>query len=253
MAFYLAWDDHVAILSFPSTATAQDLGFVLENTPMTWWGRILQRIIPFYRIIFDVFLYSFQPIITQAIVRCWFGPRRLAETLWLDTKSCTDAFSQVLTNPVSSFWANRSSYGPTRLKIVVGDGAYGLIAKAIAIEWHISGVAFHAPMFDSSPVSALTKWIDGTNIESWEPPMASLVLNGYAGNALQVSADTEWVTRMNWQTPRLKMPWSSIGSADTFCSMVAACATDNFLDDVCNRTVGGDVFLGYFDDWGRHR
>jgi hypothetical protein len=251
MGIYLGWDYRLSILSFPSTATAGDLGFMLENAATTLWDRILQGVVPFYRIIFDVFLSSFQTLITQTIVRYLFGPRRLAETLWLDALSWTNAFSQVLTNPVSSFWANRSMYGSAPLKLVVGDGAYGLLAKAIAIEWNISGVAFHAPMFDSSPVSALTKWHDGTKKQTWEPEQSSRVFNIYAGNSLQFSAETEWVTRMNWQLPRFKMPWSNISAADTFCSMVAGCATDSYLDDVCHRIVGDRVFLDYFEDWGR--
>jgi hypothetical protein len=35
--------------------------------------------------------------------------------------------------------------------------------------------------------------------------------------------------------------------------MVAGCATDSFLDDVCHRTIGDEAFLGYFEDWGRPR
>jgi hypothetical protein len=108
-------------------------------------------------------------------------------------------------------------------------------------------------MFDSSPVSALTRWHDGTKKQTWEPEQSSRVFNIYAGNGLQFSADTEWVTRMNWRIPRFKMPWSSLSAADTFCSMVAGCATDNVLDDVCHRTIGDEVFQAYFKDWGRPR
>jgi hypothetical protein len=151
------------------------------------------------------------------------------------------------------FWASRSNWYPTPLKLVVGDGAYGLLAKALAIEWNISGVAFNAPMFDSSPVSAMTRWHDGTKMQAWETNLTSRVLNIYAGNSFPFRKETEWVTRANWEFPRLKKPWDSISAAETFCSTVAACFSDNLMDDVCARTVGEATFRDYFEIWGRPR
>jgi hypothetical protein len=250
---YLAWDSQFAALSFPSTVTTSDLAFVIENSATSWLDKLLQSIIPFYSIIFDIFLNSFQTLVTQSVITVLFGPRRFSYSAWSEARAWTNAIYQALSNPVCMFWASRSSWYPTPLKLVVGEGAYGLLAKALAIEWNISGVAFHAPMFDSSPVSAMTRWHDGTKKQAWETNLTSHVLNVYGGNSFQFQEETEWVTRANWEFPRLKKPWESISAAETLCSTVAACATDNLLDDVCIRTVGEEAYRDYFEIWGRPR
>jgi hypothetical protein len=99
----------------------------------------------------------------------------------------------------------------------------------------------------------MTRWHDGTKAEAWQANLTSHVLNVYAGNAIQFSEESKWVTRTNWEFPRLKMPWESIGAADTFCATVAACADDDLLDDICNRTIGDQRFRDYFEAWGRPR
>jgi hypothetical protein len=64
--------------------------------------------------------------------------------------------SKALSNAVLSFWASRSIWKRMQLKLGVGGGAYGLLAKAFPNECNIPGIALHGPVFDSSPVAAMT-------------------------------------------------------------------------------------------------
>jgi hypothetical protein len=249
---YFRWEEQpYTILSFPSTGLEIDLAFVIENVASTWWNQLLTYIIPFDRLIFNVFLNSFQTMVTQTVMTTLFGPRRLTYTAFSEVMILMHAAREAIEYPESHFWVNRSDLPLTRLKLVVGDGAYGLIAKGMAIQANISGVAFNAPQFDSSPIAGLTQWHDGTRRSAWDTNLTWKILNVVAGSALQFSPETKWVTRTNWIWPQWKRPWQSVGAAETFCATVAACATDNNLTGICTRLIGEDRLKNLFTLWGR--
>jgi hypothetical protein len=256
-ALFLGWNnngtDGFAILSYPATVTRANVAFVIESVAITWWDEILDYVIPFDRIIFGIFLRSFQTILTQAIVGLLFGPRRFSYTSWSEAITRTQAIQAALVEPVSLFWAELSNYSYTPLKLVTGDGAYGLLAKAIAIDLNISGVAFNAPKFDASPISFWTRWYDGAATRATDSNLTSRILNVFAGNSLQFSEETKWVTRTNWEWPEWKWPWQSVSAAETFCMTVAGCATDDRFVDMCNSIMEKNLFDELFDVWQRPR
>jgi hypothetical protein len=253
LAVYFGWTENesFAFLVFPGSASPSDFAFVIENAASTWWNHLLRYIIPFDRLIFDIFLDSFQAMVTQTVVTGLFGPRRFSYMTWSEALTVTEAVQQAITYPTSLFWANRSDYPFTPLKLVIGGGAYGLLAKAIAVGQDISGVAFNAPIYDGSPVSAQSKYADGTRLSVWNTNMTSRGFNVFAGDSFQFTKEAKWVARPNWEWPQWKWPWESVSSAETFCMAVAACATDDRLVDVCHRTVGEEEFRRFFGMWKR--
>jgi hypothetical protein len=70
-------------LAFPGTRTLHDVAFMVENKMVSWFRQELMIVIPFYRIVRDLFFRAYDLDMSETISLIILEPNRLFVNYWL--------------------------------------------------------------------------------------------------------------------------------------------------------------------------
>jgi hypothetical protein len=130
--------------------------------------------------------------------------------------------------------------------VVVGHRASGVLAKALAMAFNISVVAFEA--------SAVGTALIGENVANYSRPRGEIVNVDPLGALFVADADDDVSEQaVNLDLPR-KQSWLTRENAfETFCMVAAGCVLDDRFDHICGTAVGMEKYAAFFAEWGRDR
>jgi hypothetical protein len=243
------------MLAFPGTSRQEDLAFVIENAISFWIYTAWLAVIPFTRILDDLFFRAFEMTVIEAVANAFLGPKRLSFTYWEDSVQVANV---TLTSAANDPWVrkyieNVSNQSDIIMSGIVGHGAYGLLAKSLSGHYSTRGYAFTSLRFANSPVSTFREW-DRESNESDEGPIEHF----RSSITFQVFTDVTQ-ERSDWHI--LPTEYTGISgffrtprAAETFCLVAAGCATTDRYDDLCARLLGSpEGFQEMLCQWNRTR
>jgi hypothetical protein len=228
----------------------EEVGLLIENVVAYWFRIVMQALIPLLRIVDDFFLSKFITVVTEGLISTVFGSNRLSAGLaveWELAAATDDLWNQVYeyeaTFGEGSDGEAIEGEGEAALRLFIGHGAGGLIAKGLALRFEAIGIAYEAPQFVRSPVSGLF----GEFPEARELK----ILNFHSGSTLLAMEEAK--AKVNGMLPTWQKLWAPATHSQTFCLLAAGCAIDDRYDALCNELVGQGMFRAYFKSWGRER
>jgi hypothetical protein len=247
---------HISVV-FPGTGDRKDLAFAIENVAPFLIAAGLSAVIPFYGFARAFFFETIETEIAQILEQTIAGPNRLSLGYWIIANTISTTIFDMFTEQP---WFQRFLFyytNQTKIQVtaIVGHGCYGTIAKGLAGQYLLPGFAFQSSQFQRSPVSVFQDWDDavGTNgdwrladirsqipFQVFAPDMA---ISGLAGQL----PDLESGIVTYFKTPR---------ALETFCLIVAGCATTSRYDSLCDQLLGSakrhqDMFQLWGRNWSR--
>jgi hypothetical protein len=239
---------------YPGTQDVWDIAFNLENVVPVWLKLVFEMIIPFYRFSSLVLFGEFQSDLSQSLIIGVRGPNRLSMRIWANEGSLGWSIDEwMLTNvwvdAMTKVWGRTDK--DFDIKVVVGHGVYGLLAKGLAAQNGYSGVSFDSSRFLGSPASVF---------QSWEMPLvekASNKITDYQSGAKWLaSEEDDSLARNKGRLPsqgNVREFFRLPSVPETFCQVAAGCTATNRYDSLCEALVGRKRFYEFFEEWNRTR
>jgi hypothetical protein len=230
----------------------EPLGYgVLIDNAYTYWFQVgIDAVVPFFPVVYDLFLGSFFTSLTQNMLGFVFGSNRMslrfALTMNLNAE-IEDAFN---IDSLEEFYHDEFnlSIAPPMIAnltrpMLIGHGGPGLVAKALALNHSWYGLALESTQYSRSPIDAFFPSTDGRAEYG--------LFNLYSGNSLLTMPEPE--AKMNYELPTWQSILNTADSYETMCLLMAGCVRDARFDQLCGQLVGRDQYRRYFESWGRPR
>jgi hypothetical protein len=228
------------VASFGARWNRLEIGLALDAAWSYWFRLAIDRIIPFFSIVQELFLKSFFTTLAEYIVSIVFGPNRISA----QGAALRNMF-MINEKMWSTYYAHvdgEESSGDHDL-VMVGHGASGVYVKGLAMQQNVFGVAFEATIYGASPPSFFFSVPTKTREFS--------LVNVFSGPSL-LSMD-EPVAKGNHHMPDLQSLLKPANVFETFCLVAAGCVDTDELDHLCTEAVGFNNYQRYFRAWGRAR
>jgi hypothetical protein len=216
-----------------------DFGIFCENFLTGYYRTGIAQFVPFYSLVYSAFLGDVMTTLADILLSAILGPNRMS--------AYHLSIAQVVAGrELEIAWEVLEALGLSAERpVIVGHGANGLLAKALNISSDPWRISFEAPNLEGTPVAALAN-------HASDEANRSRIFNFYGDGSFYSLFDESAL--VNNRIPDYGMSaWVPRNPFQTFCFSVAACASDDRFDAICNDILGKDRFAEIWKGLGRPR
>jgi hypothetical protein len=222
-------------------------GVMIDNAYTYWFQVIIDTIVPYYPLVYDAFLGAFFTSLSQNLLGFAFGPNRMslkfAAYMNVGSEGWNFAFKKALEELGELLSVDQQELASFAQMVMVGHGAAGLIAKALALNHNWYGVSFESTQYERSPIEAF--------FASNDTRPQNNIFNFYSEDSFLVLPEPE--SRLNYKMPAWQSYFRPAETYETMCLLMAGCVSDDRFDALCSDLVGFRQYQRYFQSWGRRR
>jgi hypothetical protein len=214
------------VLAIQGVASKRQLGILFENILAYWYEVFIGSVVPFFAAVQNMFLGSLLTQTTVFAQRAFLGLTEASPEFF---KHGRDSAAEV---------CNTTGKCP----IFTGHMSGGFMAKGLAVDRDGDAVAFEAPRYIYSRLSAE---IHEERTATWN------IVNVFSDTSLFSMTDVN-VTD-NIKLPGFQSVARPANPYETFCLIAAGCVRDDTFDHLCTEAIGEQQFKTYFEGWRRSR